>query len=67
MASDRTALLIIRAWMEEGSPEPLRAQIRLTSDVSSGFERTLTLAQADEVCATVKAWLAEVLAGASAD
>lgn len=67
MANDRTSLLIIRAWMEEGSPEPLRAQIRLTSDVSSGFERTLTLAQADAVCATVQEWLAEVLAGVNAD
>ncbi|MDP8937630.1 MAG: hypothetical protein M3O23_07875 [Actinomycetota bacterium] len=62
MASDRTGLLIIRAWLEEGSEEPLRAQIRLTSDVSAGFERTLTLAQADAVCLTVREWLAEIMA-----
>ena len=67
MASDRTALLIIRAWTEEGSSEPLRAHIRLTSDVSSGIDRTLTLAQADAVCATVREWLAEVLSGVKAD
>lgn len=66
MASDRTALLIIRAWTEEGSSDPLRAQIRFTKDVSCGFERTLTLAQADAVCATVREWLAEIVADAEA-
>lgn len=66
-ARDRTALLIIRAWIEDGSSEPLRAQICLTSDVSSGFERTLTLARADEVCATVHEWLANHLTNAGPD
>jgi hypothetical protein len=58
---DRTGLLIIRAWVEEGSSEPLRAQVRLTADVSIGFERTLTLARPEAVCDTVRAWLADVL------
>lgn len=61
MASDRTGLLIIRAWIEEGSSEPLRAQIRLTGDVSIGFERELTLARTEEVCAAVREWLADIL------
>ena len=58
-AADHPGLLIIRAWIERGSPEPLRAHIRLTSDVSSGFERSLTLTRAEDVCATVAAWLAD--------
>jgi hypothetical protein len=61
MARDRTGLLIIRAWVEEGGAEPLRAQIRLTSDVSAGFERELTFVRAEDVCATVKEWLADIL------
>ncbi len=56
---DRTGLLIIRAWVEEGPSEPLRAQVRLSSDVSAGFERTITLTRADDVCAAVRAWLAD--------
>lgn len=60
MESDRTGLLIIRAWVEEGSSEPLRAQIRLSTDVSTGFEREMTLARSEEVCATVQAWLADI-------
>lgn len=61
MASDRTRLLIIRAWVEEGSSEPLRAQLRLSNDVSAGFDRTLTLARAEEVCAAVEEWLADIV------
>jgi hypothetical protein len=60
-ANDRTGLLIIRAWIEDGSPEPLRAEVRISMDVSAGFERTLTLARTDEVCATVKDWLADIV------
>ena len=61
MAGDRTGLLIISAWVEQGSSEPLRAEVRLSTDVSAGFERTVTLARTDEVCATVQEWLAEIL------
>ena len=63
--TDKTALLIIRAWVEKGSPEPLRADVRVTTDVSAGIERHLTLAHAEEVGATVQAWLAEVLGEAA--
>lgn len=65
--SDRTGLLIIRAWIEQGSPEPLRVQVRLTTDVSAGFDRTLTLSRADEVGATVQAWLADILVAGDED
>jgi hypothetical protein len=43
---------------------PLRAQIRLTTDVSKGFERSLTVAQAEAVVEAVQTWLSEMLAGA---
>ena len=59
--SDKTGLLIIRAWVEEGSSEPLRACVRSTTDISARMERTLTLARAEEVGGTVQKWLAEVL------
>ena len=65
MSSDRTGLLIIRAWIEEGSSEPLRAQVRLSTDVSTGFERTLTLARPEAVCDTVQEWLADILSEAA--
>ncbi len=58
-AADHPGLLIVRTWIERESPEPLRAHIRLTTDVSAGFERSLTLTRADDVCATVAQWLAD--------
>jgi hypothetical protein len=61
MPSHRTGLLIIRAWVEGGSAEPLRAQVRLTGDISTGIERTLTLVQTDEVGEVVEAWLQGML------
>lgn len=62
MYSDRTALLIIRAWLERESLEPLRARVRLTTDVSAGFEQELTLADVQAVSLAVEAWLHDVLA-----
>lgn len=61
MASDRSGLLIIRAWLEPESSEPLRAEVRLSTDVSAGFDRTVTLAQPEAVCATVQEWLDDLL------
>jgi hypothetical protein len=62
MVEDRVALMIIRAWVEHGSSKPLRAEIRIASDVSGGVDRTIVLAAPDQVCAAVNAWLGDVLA-----
>ena len=62
MSTDRTSLLIIRAWLEQGSLEPLRARVRLTTDVSTGFEQELALTDIRAVSRAVEAWLQEVLA-----
>ena len=63
MVTGSTGLLIIRAYVETESSLPLRAEIRLTSDVSAGIERTRTLADADLVVEVVRAWLDDVLKG----
>ena len=63
MVTARTALLIIRAWFEHGSSKPLRAQIRLTTDVSLGLDESeLTLTDARAVGDAVEAWLLDVSA-----
>jgi len=56
-----TGLMIIRTWVESGSIKPLRVQIRLTTDISMGFEREVTLADIPAVSAAVETWLLEVL------
>ena len=57
MPSHRTGLLIIRAWLEPGSTEPLRTNIRVTNDISAGIERTVALAESDTVMEMVDEWL----------
>ena len=59
---DRTGLMILRAWVEEGSREPLRVQIRLTTDVSKGFQRTMNLSDTEAAAAAVERWLTDVMA-----
>jgi hypothetical protein len=55
-------MLVIRAWIEEGSSSPLRARVRSTTDVRSGSERNLTAVDVDAVLANVGEWLEELLA-----
>jgi hypothetical protein len=35
----------------------------LTTDVSTGFDRSLTVTQEDAIAAAVRAWVSEMLAG----
>ena len=60
MTKTRTGLLIIRAWAESGSSSPLRIQIRLTTDVSLGVERSETITEADAAIEIIQIWLQEM-------
>jgi hypothetical protein len=61
MPSDRTGLLTIRAYVEPLSTSPLRAEVRLTADVSQGIQRTVALADPDRVVELVRAWLRDIV------
>ena len=61
-----TGLLIIRAYLETESSSPLRVEISLTSDVSAGIERTLTLVDRDVVAEVVRSWLDGIIDGPAA-
>jgi hypothetical protein len=63
MAIAPVGLLVMRAWVQDGSERPLRVQVRVTGDVRHGFEREEVLSESTAVEATVRAWLAAVLAG----
>ena len=58
----RTGLLIIRTWSEPGSSAPMRIQVRLTTDVSLGVERSETVTEADAAIQIVQIWLQEMAA-----
>jgi hypothetical protein len=66
VARPRAGLLIIRAWIEPGSSSPLRAQVRIATDVSEGFEASRTMTREEAVIEAVQSWLSGLLAGASA-
>lgn len=60
MPEERTAVLIIRAWLEPHPSLPLRASIHWTTDVAGGFRSTLNLMDAEAVSEFVRSWLHEV-------
>ena len=64
MSREKRALLIVHAWMEQGSERPLRAHFRATDDVEAGFDNDLTLSSIDSVCDGVRDWLERVAGGA---
>lgn len=57
----RGALLIIRAWVERDSSAPLRADIRLSKDLSSGFEQTTTVTSPEAGAEAVRIFLQDVV------
>jgi hypothetical protein len=66
MTPETRGLLIVHAWMEQGSDLPLRAHLRAAANVKAGFESDLTLSSIDAVCDGVRAWL-ELIAGPASD
>jgi hypothetical protein len=64
-ALERTAVLVIRVWFEEGTAgRSLRARITETPDVSaSELTATSAAASEQEVVRAVRAWLRALTAG----
>jgi hypothetical protein len=62
MCSQRVALMIIRAWTEDGSADPLRAEIRSTGDVLAGIQSASTVSLSEHVMEAVRVFLEDVSA-----
>ena len=61
MAVAGVGLLVIRAWVEEGSERPLRVEVRATAESMRGFGRGLVFSEPAAVEGLVRAWLEQVL------
>ena len=61
MTNFRAALLTIRAWIERGSSSPLRATIRVSKDVTEGFDETTTVTTSAAAAEIVRDWLDDAL------
>ena len=58
MTVQKTAVLVIRAWFEEGlETNALRARITQTLDVSQAETLETAVVSEDEIVAAVSAWL----------
>jgi hypothetical protein len=53
---------VIKAWIESGSSLPLRAQVRLTTDMSIVFGRRPNTTDPDVIMEIVQAWLSVMVA-----
>jgi hypothetical protein len=63
-APERTAVLVIRAWLEEDGEKPLRARITSTLDVSAPRATEASGAASEEdVLGAVRAWLRAFVSG----
>jgi hypothetical protein len=60
MHKQGVALMIIRAWTEDGSVHPLRAEIRSTGDVLTGIQSASTVTRRERVMEAVRAFLEDV-------
>ena len=58
-ASDRIGILVIRAWLE-GPDQRLIVRIMKTSDVANQSVTVTVAGTAEDLSATVRAWLEEV-------
>jgi len=60
----RAAVLVLRAWVEDESPQSLRVRIiRIEPDSKSATTERVSSASAtvDGVCATIRVWLEELM------
>ena len=60
-APERTAILVVRVWLEPGTPGRLRARLTQTADLGDPPTTLATAADVPGVRAAVEAWLRQFL------
>ncbi len=61
LPSERTGLLVIRAWVETNGEPRLRARITQTADLSGRKETSTVAATRDDIASAVTEWLDRLL------
>ena len=61
--TERSGVLVVRAWVEGGIPAGLRARITQSCDLTSNEQTMTTTATVEGIIAAVQAWLDELLSG----
>jgi hypothetical protein len=60
-APERTGILVVRVWLEPGTPDRLRARLTQAADLGDPPTTLATTADVPGVCAAVEAWLRQFL------
>ncbi|MBW3578819.1 MAG: hypothetical protein KY462_13980 [Actinobacteria bacterium] len=55
-----TAILVLNAWLEDDPRAPLRVRIKSVVGDDPSLRRQVVLVDDDEVCAAIRAWLADL-------
>jgi hypothetical protein len=58
---ERSGVLVVRAWIESGTPPGLRARITQSRDLTSTEQTMTTTATVEGILAAVQAWLDALL------
>jgi hypothetical protein len=59
--TERTGVLVIRAWIETNGDERLRARITQTIDIEQRDQTSTVVATADEIYAAVCLWVSTLM------
>lgn len=54
------SVLVVRAWRTGSGPDDFRARVIRVGDLPHGAARSTVTGDPDELCALVRAWIAEV-------
>jgi len=60
-ATERSGVLVVRAWVEGGTPAGLRARITQSRDLTSNEQTITATATVEGIIAAVQAWLDALL------
>lgn len=52
-----TALFLLRLRFEPGSSQQMRAEVRMTHDVTAGFDGAVTVTDVEAAVALLRSWL----------
>ena len=55
--ADVTALFLVRVRFEAGSTQPMRAEVRMTPDVTAGFGASSTVTDVEAAVTLLREWL----------
>jgi hypothetical protein len=59
--TERSGVLVVRAWVEGGTPAGLRARITQSRDLTNTEQLVTTAATVEDILAAVRAWLDALL------